>query len=130
MMTQDQKVLQERSPFPLNLPGYLPQGYSFKSGQIPSVPKYDKDNLNVNMTFGGNGKSSLVLTESKGKIVLAESASGLRLGDTQAMIRQATTADGMSVTTIVFEAKGLYHMIMAQEMSKAEVVKVAESLTK
>lgn len=126
--------LREHAPFPLNVPGYLPAGYTLTWGMVN--PAFESNPANVVMNFAAAGKPEIIVIESRGEIGYAShpaatsmTASSVQLGIVTGQMQKWINVGGSVNIIITFKAKDLYHIVNATEVPEADVLKVAESLS-
>lgn len=127
--TTDLNSLKEHSPFSLNLPTYLPAGYNFTGGLVEPALQGHQANTRVNMSFGAENKPSLLVTESRGEIVLSGQTTDIQLGGHEGKMQKISRSDGSVLVSIAFKARDVYHVITAQGIPEAELIRVAESMS-
>lgn len=123
--------LKQHVPFSLNVPSYLPNGYTFISGMVISNPPVTSIRTEVDMTFAAEGKPSILLIESEDELTYASMPNGtvertnVRLGSVTGEMWKHSNG----TVIFLFKAKSLYHIINAEGVLEAELLKVAQSLS-
>ena len=128
---EDITVAQDEVPFTILIPGHLPPGYIFSEVRVDPPPAVTAGPVRAVLMFTDDDDGYLEITQSDYSLQLDDYTDVIDLSETTtAQLHVRELADGRTWRELAFSSHEVGIIVSAADLSRAELIKVAESLLK